>query len=429
MMSLAKGSFWHWRGYVIIKIKGLYLELFVNQAIQSGVMLRDVERLSEQIMVAKVSVSGFRRLRVLCRGGKWQLSIVKKVGLPFLFFRMARRKGLLAGGVVALLLIYLLSSVVWFVEVQGCEQVPRQRILELAAQFGLRSGALKSAFSGKVVERQLLLTLDRLSWAYVETRGTLAIIHVAEKVVPDPELTMPGDIVAAFDGVIEDLLVLRGVPLVKEGDIVRVSQVVISGLIPPNAPLHADKLAKGETPYIKAEGVVKARVWHEGYAEATLVQREQTVTGRVQRHYSLVLGTYIWSWKPAIRFKTYTSEERVYQPGMGAWRIPLVLTVTRIKETVETQIPIPEAQALAQAEAAAWEQVHGKLRVGTQLSVPGQTEVETIIVDGIPVVRVHVTQEVLEDIRQFRPLETASGPGVYRPVLGPPPKVQPVPGP
>lgn len=429
VISLAKGSFWQWRGYVIIKIKGLQLERFINQAIQAGVILRDIERLSTQIMIAKVSVPGFRRLRLLCRGGNWRLSILKRVGLPFLLFRMARRKALLAGGIVALLLIYLLSSVVWFVEVHGCQQVPRQRILELAAQFGLHSGALKSAYSGKVVERQLLLTMDRLSWAYVETRGTLAIIHVAEKVVPDPELTMPGDIVAAFDGVLEELLVLRGVPLVKEGDAIRASQVIISGLIPPNSPLHAEKLAQGETPYIKAEGVVKARVWHEGYAEAALVAREQTFTGQVQRHYRLAWGKHVWRWEPTITYATYTNEEHDYQPGLGGWRIPLIFTVTRFKETVETQTPIPQTQALALAEAAAWEQVRSKLRAGAILRAPAQAQADTILVGGIPVIRVQITQEALEDIRQFRPIEEISGPGVYRPVLGPPPKVQPVPGP
>ncbi|MFA7175584.1 MAG: sporulation protein YqfD, partial [Kiritimatiellia bacterium] len=281
----------------------------MNKAVAAGVTLHDTERLSAHIMVARVSVSAFRKLRGLSRSGHWRLSVLRRVGAPFLFFRLARRKGLVAGGLAGLLLLYLLSSIVWFVEIKGAEQVPRDRILALAAANGLKPGALKSTFTGDVVERQLLLTLDRLSWAYVEIRGTLVVIHVAEKVVPDRELTAPGDIVAAFDGVIEDVIVMRGVPTVQEGDIVRAGQVLISGLIPPTSSLHAEKLANGEAPYIKAEGVLRARVWHEGYAEAALVHREEAFTGKRTRQIRLTCGNRQWLWGTASAYATFTKSE------------------------------------------------------------------------------------------------------------------------
>ncbi len=424
-----RGGFWQWRSYVIIKVKGPRLEDFVNRAVAAGAHLYDVERLSAEMMVARVTAPVFRRLRVLCRAGAWRLSIVKRVGAPFLLLRLARRKGLIMGALAGLLFLYLLSSVVWFVEVEGLEQVPRERVLALAAECGLRPGVLKNAYSGPVVERQLLLTLDRLAWAYVETRGTLAVIHVAEKVVPDPALTMPGDIVAAFDGVLEEMLVLRGVPAAQVGDAVQVGQMLISGLIPPQDPLHAEKLAAGEPPYIKADGLVKARVWHEGYAEASLLQREETLTGRVRRRWRLQQDGRALGAEEAAPFATYTKEKRVFRPGVGAWRLPWELVYTRYAETEVRYLPVAESEALDQATTAAWDQVRAALPPGAVIATRGLVEAERVEEAGRPGIRIRVTQEALEDIAMFRPVAAERGPGAYRPALGPPPRWQPVPGP
>ena len=47
-----------------------------------------------------------------------------------------------------------------------------------------------------------------LTWAYVHFQGTLAVIEVVEKTRPSSEL--PGDVVAAKDGVVTLVLVFVG---------------------------------------------------------------------------------------------------------------------------------------------------------------------------------------------------------------------------
>ncbi|HHW10074.1 MAG TPA: sporulation protein YqfD [Firmicutes bacterium] len=428
---MRRGNYWHWPGYVIIKVKGRRLERFINAAAHAGVVLRHVERLTADMLVTRVSAAGFRRLRRLAGRQEWRMTILKRVGLPFFLHKLARRKALIAGGLLALAIIYVLSSMVWFVEVKGALTVPGERLLAVAAQHGLYPGAWKRAFSSGEVERELLLTFDNLSWAYVETRGTLAVIHVAEKVFPDPELTLPGDIVALYDGMIVEIFVLRGIPVVAKGDTVRAGEVLISGLLPPQHPLHAEKIAKGEPPYLRAEGVVRALVWHEGRAEAALTERSEEPTGRRHRQIRLTVGSRDFFLGGTPEFTDYKQKVKRWQPSLGRFTLPLVLSITWSEEIKLHRQPVDEQTAYRLAEAAAWEQVQARLQPGAELQCPPKIEVERLSVGDIEVLQVKIMVEAIENIRSFQPHVTAAAAGAdyYRPALGSLTGKMPIPGP
>jgi similar to stage IV sporulation protein len=124
------------------------------------------------------------------------------------------------------------------------------------------------------------LAIDRLAWVNVEVSGTLATIRVAEKEIPEAALTQPGDVVARCDGVVQEIVTLYGIPVVAPGEVVTAGQLLISGLLPVQDKAYHDKAAKGEPPYIRAHGVVTARVWHEAVAEAGLLVRHEVPTGK-----------------------------------------------------------------------------------------------------------------------------------------------------
>jgi similar to stage IV sporulation protein len=288
----------------------------------------------------------------------------------------------------------------------------------------LSAGIAKRAFSPQVVEKQLLLALPDLTWVNVDVKGTLATIHVAERIVPDSDLTNPGDVVAAADGVVEKLVTLRGIPMVQEGDVVAAGQLLISGLIPPRAPEHKELVEKGGVPYVRADGITLARVWREGYAEAVLLQREKVPTGRVSRQ-------LLWQWGGrsgylgrGADFPVYQEQTRIWQPRLAGWRLPAAIGLLERAEVEVQQRPLDPDEARESALAAAWEQVKAAMPPGAEINSPPQVEMETALEGSTPVVRVRVTVEALEDIRLFRPLAPDSAPAASRAL-----SIQPVPGP
>jgi similar to stage IV sporulation protein len=269
-----------------------------------------------------------------------------------------------------------------------------------------------------------------LAWVNVQVQGTLATIFVAEKAIPDVQLNVPGDVVAAKDGVVEELVTLRGIPVIAEGEVVHAGQLLISGLLPPQDPAHKEKVTKGEPPYLHADGIVKAQVWHEGVAEADFTWQEEERTGNVNRR-------LLWQWKNrsgsvgrSASFTRYKERLITLQPGVGRFRLPGRLTMEERAEVVIHSTPLDPDAVRENALAAAWEQVQAALPTGAVMYQPPQVQVEVVSENSKDFVRARVSIVAIEDIKLFEPVPTqGSKVGVSRPVLGPPPTVQPVPGP
>ena len=124
------------------------------------------------------------------------IELLKSQGLPFYKTIMKRRMGLLAGAVLFILTLYIMSSFVWFVQVSGNNKVDRNRILMTAAHYGIHVGAGKWTFSRTAVEEAMLRDISELAYVQCDIRGVKVNIKVVEKILPDLNITGPCHIVA-----------------------------------------------------------------------------------------------------------------------------------------------------------------------------------------------------------------------------------------
>lgn len=75
---------WAWiTGYVIIKMKGAQLEALINRIAGHGFGIWDLERVTANIMIGKIRIRQFKRLRPLLGGLNVRVGIVGRAGLPF----------------------------------------------------------------------------------------------------------------------------------------------------------------------------------------------------------------------------------------------------------------------------------------------------------------------------------------------------------
>lgn len=394
-----------WRilgGFVVIKVKGPRLERFLSRLADAGIALWDAERLASGMLVARVRAADFRRIRVLCRRQGWSVAIVEKHGLPFLVARVLKRKLLALGAVGCLVALYVASGYIWFIDVSGEAGVSADRILAIAAEAGLRRGVRADALDRQRIQLELLLNVQELSWAAVHVQGTRALIEVAGRSALDPALTRPGDVIAARDGIIEKLTVLQGSPLVAEGETVRRGDLLISGFIPPDDPRHRQLLAAGKAPYVRADGIVTARVWYEGVARVRLVTEHLEPTGRRSWRLELFAGGHrlrVGQGEGDFERFEVRRTERVFSVGST----PLGFAFARFEEVRARSEVVPEAAARELARQAALLDLEAKLpSPGAALGEP-EVEVELVAGDGGPVVVARAKVEVIEDIRAYRP--------------------------
>jgi methionine--tRNA ligase beta chain len=216
-------------GYCVIKVEGSRKESFINLVINAKIPLWDIVQKDADWLWAKVYVTDISKLRHIARKSRCPFKIVDKKGFPFIALRAEKRKGLVVGIILFTVTLYWLSSFIWFVDVfsnQPLELVSEEKILAEAARLGIRPGALKSRLSTDKIEHKLAVSLPQLTFVSIELEGTLAKIEVVEKkVIDEQNKEKPAHLVAAKDGIIEEILVLSGNPRASVGDTVQKGQV------------------------------------------------------------------------------------------------------------------------------------------------------------------------------------------------------------
>lgn len=299
------------RGYVIIKIVGLYTERLINQAAFQGLYLWDVRRIEENVLLAKVSVKGFLKLRPLARKTRCRIYILQKKGLYFALNRLKRRKVLLAGVFFFVAAVYLLSSVVWKVEVNVQNEVLKNSVLKDLEQWGLKPGVFKYNLDKKYFLDKILRNYKNVSWAEIEIRGSRVIVELVERdMPPEVEEGTPCHVVADKDGIIYEVLPLRGEALVKPGDTVSKGDVLISGRVSLTGGDGEEKEL-----LVRAKGIVKARVWYRESVEVPLVETVKTYTGRVKRAYKIRWGSKELRFQLGdVKFSSYEEEDLKAMP-------------------------------------------------------------------------------------------------------------------
>jgi similar to stage IV sporulation protein len=332
------------RGYVIIRVEGINLERFINLSIANGIYFWDIERLNYTGIQAKVSLKGYKLLRRIKKRVSCRVSIVDKKGCPFLLHRIMKRKVLAAGGLAAILTMYLLTSFIWVVEVDGNEKVSENRIIRELENLGLKPGVFKHSLDIKKIETGLLIEMDQIAWVAVNIVGTKAVVDVVERVEPPPlvDKETPCNIIAKRDGIINNIFVFEGEPMVRVGDTVRAGQLLISGVVEkPGIPFQM----------VHAMGKVEARTWYQAEEVQCLKKQERERTGETDRKIKLKIGGIYIKLSPGeVNFDEYDKIEETKR--LVEWRniiLPVELVIEKYFEVkvAEEILSLEEAKKLA----------------------------------------------------------------------------------
>ncbi len=311
-------------GYVVIMIEGP-VERFINLCISKGISLRDLRSFSSRKIQFKIPLHDFWAIRSIIKQTGCKIKILEKRGLPFYWSKIKKRKLLILGSIMFVATMYILSSFVWFIDVYSHEElvlIEKKEIIEIANKSGLRSGISKSSINVDEVERMILSQIPEISWVGLEFEGTKVQIEVVERKLPSEEYMdkEPKHLIAAKDGVIHEILVMMGQPLIKVGDTVEMGQILISGIIVPQIEdeqeENQEEVIPQEPKRVKAKGIVRARVWYEGQGTANLEETIRHRTGATERVYYLELPNKRIVFKGTLdcKFENFETETKIKKP-------------------------------------------------------------------------------------------------------------------
>lgn len=315
-------------GYAIIIVKGIRIERFINLAVVNGIYLWDIEKIDYTTIKAKINIRDFFRLRSIVRKTDSNIQIIEKCGMPFKIKMVKRRKWFFFGLGALLVFIYILSSYIWMIEIDGLEKLDEQAVIDNLSLEGLKVGVKKSKIDKREIENRMLIRMPDLTWMGLQIKGTKAFIKVVEK-KPEPQLIdrdEPCDIIASKNGVIDKILVLNGDGMVKDGDTVKKGQLLVSGtIIRDNLPER----------YVHSMAEIHARTWYEDVEEIPFQQIEYKKTGRTFTTYSMEIIKKKLEGNKKVPFEDYNkSNKDIYLFNFGSYVFPIKLTITKYEELV-----------------------------------------------------------------------------------------------
>lgn len=157
---------------------------------------------------------------------------VKTGGIPVFLEKYRRRYGLMLGGVIIAALIIISTQVVWDIRVTGNSTITAADVKNELASVGFSVGSKIGVRDMDEIANSVLAKSEKIAWLSINMKGNVALVQIREKTFPNTgeKESSTSNIVASCDGVIERLEVKRGTPAVKEGDVVRKGELLISGL-------------------------------------------------------------------------------------------------------------------------------------------------------------------------------------------------------
>ncbi|NLI89935.1 MAG: sporulation protein YqfD [Epulopiscium sp.] len=334
-------SIWNYlRGYVMIEVSGFSVERFLNLVAHRDIYIWDIERQGNKLSM-KISIEGYKMLKPCARKTGCKVRIKDKRGLPFIKHKYRKRKMIPIGMVIFIALIYMISSFVWLIEIEGNKKIDSQEIVDRLDQDGYKIGGLKKKMDLREAEQMLMRDFPDVLWTGISFEGTKLIVKITE-VVPEPKLidyNSPTDIVANSDALILDIVTRKGTPMVRKGDTVRKGDILVSGEI----PLADEWDEESKVSYTRSSADILAKTHYTVETQIPLKKNVKKYTGAIKKKYSIrIIDKEIKLHNSKIDFRNYdyTIKSRQLQ---ATSKFPLPFYIV-LKEYIEY---IPKSQIIS----------------------------------------------------------------------------------
>ena len=329
---------WMIAGYVRVRVVSAQPEHLLG-SLSSRMQIRDITHptaLSIECSLARWKLPEFES-EIEKDGAQWEL--IGSYGFP-----QACKRAWKAPVIVCFVAMLLASSIVipgrvFFIQVQGNEEVSDRQILNAVSEVGLSFGARRRQLRSEQIKNQLLTAIPSLSWVGVNTQGCVATISVHErKIEPDEHEETPGHIVASRDAVVQSFTVTRGKAMCKNGQAVHAGEVLISGYMDMGICTRVEQ-AEGEVYGVTRRDICAVLPDKTQYFQSN---RGET------KKYSILVGKKrinLYS-DSGILYPTCGKMAKVKTMTLpGGWKLPVSLVIESYTQRSGTLTQRPEDQA------------------------------------------------------------------------------------
>ncbi|MFC4618033.1 sporulation protein YqfD [Camelliibacillus cellulosilyticus] len=326
-------------GHVRATIRGSRPESFINRCVRDGVEIWDIKRIDDNQMVCSIALRDAKRLKPILKATDCRIHFNRRIGWPFFLSRLLSRSGITIGIILCLIILFILSNMVWTIQVSGADPKLEHNIRVILKKMKVHVGAVEFFLPPiENIEAELSSRLHQVTWVGVSKDGTTYHIDVVQKELPKKEkITGPRDLIATKTATIRNIYVEKGQAAVESDEVVKPGQLLVSGTIGN----------EDDPKFVSAKGKVIGETWYRSETKVPLHTEYQTFTGKTYVKKQLKLFNWhvpLWGWKK----QPFNREEKevVTKPfHFLFWDLPLAYKKVTYRETRMADRTLDEKQA------------------------------------------------------------------------------------
>ncbi|MDX8045948.1 sporulation protein YqfD [Gracilibacillus sp. S3-1-1] len=390
-------------GHITIAVRGQSPERFFDLCARYDISVWDMKKKSETEATGKIKLSDLSKLRVVKRKTIYKIYFQRREGFPFLLRELLLQKPLIIGFLLSIVMIFVLSNIVWRIDVSGLDEEMKRKVTVQLEEYGLEEGAFQwNVDSPATIQKNLLADVPELLWIGVKKNGSAFHLEGVEKtIVEKAEEEKPGHLIAKKEGVITDLFVEKGQPLVKPNDVVYEGDVLVSGYLEQMDEEEEEEEQDSKKP-VAAVGEVIAKVWYKSELVVPLTNEYQVLNGVSEQKHYLNAGAFllpIWNFKnPDYQHYQLDVEETEFY--FLKWKLPF----SYVRQTIYEAERKIEERTEEEAKNMAIE--HGKRQLMREIEHDAEIIEEKVLHEREDNGKVKLTlyYTVLENIAKKQPI-------------------------
>lgn len=191
-----------------VEVEGYFVERFINLCIINKINIWSIKDITSGKISFYTTPKEIKKMEPFLNRTKCKLKVTKKQGAYYKILKYRKRRIALVFFVMFLIGMYIASTFVWDIHVEGNENISSEDILEVLRTFDIYKGKSKFAISESKVSDTLRAQFYEIAWAGASINGTTLNVQIVEKVISNEKENneILGNIVAVKDAVITKIV-------------------------------------------------------------------------------------------------------------------------------------------------------------------------------------------------------------------------------
>lgn len=260
-----------------IKVSGKNINNFMKKIIKEKINVISLKQISYNCVELVISYSDYLKLRK--RKSIYKIEILEKYGKLKLKEILKKNKYIFLFLGISLILLYILSNIVFKIEVIHNDKDIKELIYNELNNNNLKKYMFVKKYEEleKIEDRILKSNKDKLEWIEITRVGTSYVVRVEErKIITKEKKDKYQNIVSSKNAVITKIIANQGEKVARIGSYVNRGSVIISGNI---------TLPDGSSSLVSAKGYVEGEVWYVVNIEYPYIYKEEILTGKTKDVY------------------------------------------------------------------------------------------------------------------------------------------------